>query len=203
MADAKAAMLQKLQPVRDRLINDWCASGHAYPPAQITLLAIKSQRSLELWQNQSRSSALIKTYAILAASGSVGPKLFEGDGQVPEGIYKVTTLNPQSKYHLSLRLNYPNAFDARWATREQRRNAGSDIYIHGGAESVGCIAIGDRAIEEIYVLVAEVGVENVTVIISPDDPRANNLEVKDCAGWVAELYQTIERESRKYTKAEH
>lgn len=203
MADAKAAMLQELQPVRDRLINDWCASGHAYPPARITLLAIKSQRSLELWQDHSRARVLIKTYAILAASGSAGPKLFEGDGQVPEGIYKVTTLNPQSNYHLSLRLNYPNAFDARWAAREQRRNPGSDIYIHGGAESVGCIAIGDRAIEEVYVLVAEVGVENVTVIISPDDPRASKLEVKDSAPWVAQLYRTIEREIRKYTKAEH
>ena len=75
----------------------------------------------------------------------------EGDKQVPEGFYRIELLNPNSRYHLSLRVNYPNADDIERA-REDRRdllNLGGDIMIHGGAESIGCIAIGNPAIEHL------------------------------------------------------
>ncbi|NJN46820.1 MAG: L,D-transpeptidase family protein [Candidatus Competibacteraceae bacterium] len=92
----------------------------------------------------------IKHYPVLAASGTLGPKLCEGDRQVPEGIYRIKSLNPNSAYHLSLELDYPNAFDLRQAERDGRNNPGSAICIHGKAVSVGCLAMGDTAIEELY-----------------------------------------------------
>ena len=69
-------------------------------------------------------------YPILAASGVLGPKLREGDKQVPEGIYGAEALNPNSKFHLSIRLNYPNTFDRRMAQSDGRTQLGGDIMIH-------------------------------------------------------------------------
>jgi murein L,D-transpeptidase YafK len=71
------------------------------------------------------------------ASGKAGPKLREGDGQVPEGIYRIDGLNPNSSYHLSLKLNYPNDFDLEQARTEGRTELGGDIFIHGKAVSIG------------------------------------------------------------------
>lgn len=91
---------------------------------------------------------------MLAASGGPGPKLREGDLQVPEGVYRLTAFNPNSSYHLSLRVDYPNAEDRaaedRAVARSDRRTSlGGDIFIHGKAVSIGCLAIGDPGIEEL------------------------------------------------------
>jgi murein L,D-transpeptidase YafK len=127
-----------------------------------------------------------------------GPKLREGDQQVPEGLYRIELLNPNSRYHLSLRVNYPNAADIEQARAEGRDLAGlgGDIMIHGGAESVGCLAIGDPAIEELFVLVAGTGLDKVRLLIAPWDFRK---ETEDAlAGrapsWVAELYGQLRHE---------
>ena len=83
-------------------------------------------------------------------SGALGPKQREGDGQAPEGIYQVGggQLNPHSSYHLSFDLGYPNAFD-----RAHARN-GSYLMVHGSCVSIGCYAMTDAGIEDIYSLVA-------------------------------------------------
>lgn len=73
----------------------------------------------------------IKSYPILAASGSIGPKLRESDMQVPEGVYQIESLNPNSQFHLSLRVNYPNEFDREQARIDGRAQLGGDIMIHG------------------------------------------------------------------------
>ena len=70
-----------------------------------------------------------------------------------------------------MELNYPNEFDLKQAKINNRDNLGDDIFIHGKKRSTGCIAIGDLAIEQLYPLVYEVGIENVVVVISPDDLR--------------------------------
>jgi len=120
--------------------------------------------------------------------------LREGDQQVPEGIYSIESLNPNSSYHLSLRVNYPNVFDREQAAREGRTNLGGDIMIHGGAVSVGCLAMGDEAAEDLFVLAADTGLTNITVILSPVDFRKGQRVPQTGAvpPWTASLYQTIQ-----------
>jgi murein L,D-transpeptidase YafK len=79
----------------------------------------------------------------------MGPKRVEGDYQVPEGFYYINDFNPNSSYHLSLGLNYPNASDK---ILSDSIRPGSAIYIHGNCVSTGCIAITDFPIEEVYVI---------------------------------------------------
>ena len=82
-------------------------------------------------------------------SGAMGPKRMEGDYQVPEGFYHINEFNPNSNYHLSLGLNYPNSSDR---ILSDSLRPGSAIYIHGNCVSTGCIAISDIPIEEVYIL---------------------------------------------------
>ena len=93
---------------------------------------------------------LFRTYKIAGMSGNPGPKLAEGDGQVPEGFYFVppAAMNPNSQYHLSFNIGYPNDFD------RAHQRTGSAIMIHGNRVSIGCLAMTDEKIEEIYTLCA-------------------------------------------------
>jgi hypothetical protein len=111
---------------------------------------------LELW-TEDTAARLVHRYPVLAASGALGPKLRQGDLQVPEGVYRVLWLNPNSSYHLSMKLDYPNAFDREHARRDRRTDLGGDIFVHGRAVSIGCVALGDPAIEELFVLAADTG----------------------------------------------
>lgn len=118
------------------------------------LRALKKEQKLEVWaKNKNQSTyALIKTYKFCTFSGVLGPKRRSGDMQIPEGVYQVTTFNPQSSYHLSFKINYPNKSDLVFA---DKKNPGNDIYIHGDCVSIGCIPLGDDNIEELYLLAAK------------------------------------------------
>jgi len=173
----------------------------SFTPKKITLIGIKDKKILELWAlDQKNSWKLIHTYPILAASGKLGPKLKEGDLQVPEGIYQITWLNPNSHYHLSMKINYPNKYDWEKAKLENRKQPGSDIFIHGKAVSIGCLAIGDEAIEELFTLVKSIGVINTSVILTPTDMRIQtpNTAHLQHIPWINELYAKIETELKKY-----
>jgi hypothetical protein len=162
--------------VRLRLKPDFDRLGVSYPPRRVVLAAFKAERRLEVWvADEPARFKLLKTYPILAASGVLGPKLREGDYQVPEGLYRVESLNPNSLYHLSLRLNYPNDFDRSKAIKENRTQLGGDIMIHGSACSIGCLAMGDPASEDLFVLAAETGIAHIEVIVSPVDFRVTAL----------------------------
>ena len=128
----------------------FAGAGVPYPAQEICLRVFKFEGQLELWarSNSHAPFRLVQTYPILCASGRLGPKRREGDGQVPEGFYVVDRFNPRSLFHLSLGLDYPNAADRLLTTDPTR--PGSDVFIHGGAVSVGCLAMGDAAAEEIY-----------------------------------------------------
>jgi len=167
--------------------------GLSYPPQKLALIAFKDTKTLELWaKNEEDSYKLVSTYPIKATSGALGPKLKEGDRQVPEGMYKIIGFNPNSSYHLSMKLNYPNKFDLKNAKEEGRSQPGTNIFIHGQAVSIGCLAMGDPAIEELFSLVYATGKENTTIIISPTDPSKRELVVPEGApSWTAELYQNI------------
>ena len=179
-----------------KLIPYFAKAKVSYPPREVTLIALKQEKKLELWARDSGEFRFIRDYDILAASGVAGPKLRQGDRQVPEGIYRIAELNPNSHYHLSMKISYPNEFDLFHSWQEGRANPGSDIFIHGKAASIGCLAMGDEAIEELFVLTAQVGAENVKVVIAPHDPRAYPLEADSVKlpEWTPELYSIIARE---------
>ncbi len=112
---------------------------------------IKEDLILELWVRRAQGWVVKKSYPILAMSGKLGPKTKEGDLQAPEGFYGLVAgnLNPKSNYHLSFNIGYPNAYDRSLG------RTGSFIMVHGSAYSIGCFAMGDPAIEEIYSMVAQ------------------------------------------------
>ena len=182
--------------VRERLLPRFEKIGVAYPPRKIVFVGLKDERELEVWVSDGGALRHLKTYPILGASGKLGPKLAEGDRQVPEGLYCIELLNPNSLFHLSLRVSYPNAFDRAKAEAEGRTNLGGDIMIHGKRASIGCLAMGDEAAEDLFVLAAEAGVENIAVILSPVDFRVRSLPdaLPDLPEWTPELYREIERE---------
>jgi murein L,D-transpeptidase YafK len=139
----------RARAAREAMIREkYQAAGVQYP-SEIFLRWFKHEAQLELW---ARSDAgrfrLITTYPILKTSGGLGPKRREGDRQVPEGFYVVDRFNPESLYHLSLGLNYPNAADR---IHGDPQRPGGDIFIHGKDVSIGCAPLGDEAIEEVYV----------------------------------------------------
>ncbi len=122
-------------------------SGFAFgDPVHIRIF--KEPRELELWIGGGARYSLFKTYPICSYSGGLGPKLKEGDRQSPEGFYRVTAdrLNPNSNYHLSFNLGFPNAYD------RAHRRTGSYLMVHGKCASIGCYAMTDAGIEEIYLL---------------------------------------------------
>ncbi len=143
--DNKDALLHKL-------FNE---KGISYPPAQMFIRIFKAEKVLEVWAADAPSDRYthIKTYPICAMSGELGPKRKQGDEQVPEGFYNIGTLNPSSAYHLSMFVNYPNASDKQLS---RHSSLGGDIYIHGDCKSIGCVAITNTQIEELYWLVAQV-----------------------------------------------
>jgi hypothetical protein len=169
-------------------------AGVAYPPAAVRLVALKRERVIHVFAGPGPNRlTFISSYPILAASGGPGPKTREGDRQVPEGVYRVESLNPNSLYHLALRVGYPSAEDIEAARAEGRdpKTLGDDIMIHGSSVSIGCLAMGDTAIEELFVLAADVGASNVDVIIAPSDPR--NGEWTDERAWVQARYSAVRR----------
>jgi murein L,D-transpeptidase YafK len=166
----------------------------AYPPGRITMVGLKAEKILEVYAGGTNQNLrFIRSYPILAASGVAGPKLREGDQQVPEGVYPVEWLNPNSSYHLSFRIGYPNEFDREQARHEGRTKLGGDIMIHGDAVSIGCLAVGDEASEDLFVLAADTGITNITVLLSPVDFRKGKglTPSAKLPSWTGPLYQAI------------
>lgn len=118
--------------------------------AAVFVRIFKEERELEVWvERDGGRFALFQTYPICNFSGDLGPKLRVGDSQSPEGFYFVgpNSLNPWSKFHLSFNLGYPNAYERR------RGRTGSALMVHGNCVSIGCYAMTDEGIEEIYMIV--------------------------------------------------
>lgn len=165
----------------------------AYPPKRLALLIFKDERRVAVWAaGRNEPWRYIRDYAVLDASGHAGPKLRQGDYQVPEGLYRIALLNPNSSYHLSMQVSYPNEWDRAHARLEHRTSLGGDIFIHGKNVSIGCVAIGDPAIEELFTLVADTGFSSVRVIIAPNDLRVRRAPAgPSMPAWVPDLYRTI------------
>lgn len=138
------AVKKKVTPRLKRLFEEkelkWGSS--------IFIRAFKKERQLELWVKDAESFVLFDSFFIAGTSGGPGPKLRQGDGQISEGFYFVTPrqMNPQSNFHLSFNIGYPNKFD------RAHGRTGDFIMVHGSDVSIGCMAMTDTKIEEIYTL---------------------------------------------------
>jgi len=186
---------------RVRLAPFFAAAGIAYPPERFVLLGFKLERELHVFASGSgRDPTFIRSYPIQGMSGTLGPKLREGDGQVPEGIYTIVYLNPDSVAHLSLALSYPNDYDRARAAEDGRDSLGGDIMIHGGSTSSGCLAMGDEAAEELFVLAAEAGWEGSVVVLSPIDFRRRILSIHypPQPAWIEDLYVRLRAELARF-----
>jgi murein L,D-transpeptidase YafK len=133
--------------VRPELERQLVEKGASYG-SPVFMRVFKEEAELEVWVDTGDRFILFRTYEICAASGTLGPKQRRGDGQCPEGFYYVspTGLNPHSTFHLSFDIGYPNEYD------RQLRRTGSAIMVHGDCVSIGCFAMTDAGIEEIYAL---------------------------------------------------
>ena len=157
--DAKEELLQK----------EFKAKGLEWPARYIYIRSFKYDGQLEIWakDNDKEKYKLFKTYRVCMQSGALGPKRMQGDYQVPEGFYYINEFNPNSAYHLSLGLNYPNTSDK---ILSDPLRPGNGIYIHGSCVSVGCIPVTDSDIEEIYLIASAAkanGEEFIPVHIFP------------------------------------
>lgn len=180
--------------VERRLKRKFASAGLPYPPASLAYVAFKDVARMEVYARATETGAWrrVVAYPILRMSGTLGPKLREGDGQVPEGVYRAEFLNANSRFHLSIRLDYPNAFDRAQARAEGRTRLGSDIMIHGSNVSIGCMAMGDQAAEDLFILAALTGKERVSIVVAPTDFRRPAARVpKGGPPWVAGLYRHI------------
>ena len=155
--------LSEICAAKPRIVE---AAGQIKGP--LSILVFKNERLIELHAPGWNAPRI---YEMTGFSGRLGPKLRESDGQIPEGVYGIEYLNPNSAFHLSFKVSYPNAFDREMAGKDGRTDLGGDIMIHGGSATVGCIPIGDDAIEEVFFFVARAGTENTTVVIAPYDMR--------------------------------
>jgi len=150
--------------------------------SSIYIRIFKEEAELEVWLQHGARYELFKTYPICAESGTLGPKEREGDAQSPEGFYSVTAskLNPRSNYHLSFDIGYPNAYDRSLG------RTGSFIMVHGNCVSIGCFAMTDPGIEEIYLLAQaalEKGQKSVAVHVFPFRMTAENTRQHASSRW--------------------
>lgn len=204
-ADRVAAARARIgQTVREKVV----AAGVPWPPRELYLRATKhdaegGRGAVEVWGGDGLGPLrLVVRHPLCALSGAPGPKRREGDLQIPEGYYRVAAMNPRSSFHLSLRVDYPNASDR---IRNRRVDAtaplGGDIMVHGSCVTIGCLPIEDGPIEEVYLLVGEVfpdrtvpihifprpldaaGLEALLATSPADEVRALWTELS--AGWLA------------------
>lgn len=164
---------------------------------EMGILAFKKEQILEVYirKNKTENWKLLKKYPFTAFSGKMGPKLKNGDKQIPEGIYQMEYLNPNSKYHLSIKVSYPNAFDKEKAKLDGRTDLGGDIMIHGKSVTIGCIPVGDKNIEEIFLLATKTKNKHFPIIIAPHDFRTDKTFPEiEAISWENELYTKISNE---------
>ena len=135
-------------PVPKRLVN-WMKAKNMALTAPIMLRIFKQENVLEVWKKkQTGRYALLTSYEICKWSGKLGPKYKEGDRQAPEGFYRVNKhqMNPNSQYHLSFNMGFPNAYD------RSHGRTGSHLMVHGACSSAGCYSMTDEKVEVIYAL---------------------------------------------------
>jgi murein L,D-transpeptidase YafK len=114
--------------------------------SEVYFRVFKKEKEFEVWIKKGSKFSLFKTYDVCYFSGGLGTKTKQGDGKSPEGFYfvKPAQLNPYSSYYLAFNIGYPNSYE------RQKGYTGSALMVHGECVSIGCYAMGNENIEEIY-----------------------------------------------------
>ncbi len=145
-----SSALSRKAIVRQKRILDRALARRKFAwGAPIYVRIFKTEKRLEVWLKKGRRFRLFKCYPICTyGAKGIGPKTCQGDGRAPEGFYTVwpAQMNPYSRFHLAFNLGYPNAYD------RARGCSGSALMVHGGCVSIGCFAMTDLGMEEIYTL---------------------------------------------------
>ncbi|HWV01666.1 MAG TPA: murein L,D-transpeptidase family protein [Devosia sp.] len=147
----RSSSLKSVQPLKQSAINRLAEIGST-PGAAMMVRIFKQSNEFEVWkQTKAGPFALFKTYKICAWSGTLGPKVSEGDRQAPEGFYNITPalMNPNSNYYLSWNTGFPNKFDRALG------RTGANLMVHGDCSSAGCYSMTDESVAEIYALARE------------------------------------------------
>lgn len=140
---------------QDAMKKTFAEKKISWPPRSVYIRAFKYDKLMEIWVKGEgqKTYTLYKTDTICMQIGTTGPKRMRGDLQIPEGFYYINEFNPNSNYHLSLGLNYPNVSDRIVCDSvHPGSDPGGEIFIHGNCVSIGCLAINDSPIEELYIL---------------------------------------------------
>jgi hypothetical protein len=158
---------------------------------EIFIRAFKIGRRVEVWGRELGSNnafGLLRRYKLAGTSGTLGPKLRAGDGQIPEGLYTIDRLHPKSQFHLSLGLDYPTPTDRARTLLAGADDPGGDIFIHGGTATIGCLPITDAGIEELYLLAVAArasGQQRIAVHIFPFELTPDELSRRGPAACTA------------------
>ena len=152
--------------------------GSEWKHADIGFVIVKSTSMLHVVR-QDGSGDTLASFPVCVMGTEPGFKSREGDGMTPDGIYNIVQLNPASSYHLSMKIDYPNAVDNKRHTAHTRRaqerwSQGGNIYIHGKCVSIGCVAMTDIVIEKLYLIAASrvAARRRIPVLILPFDGEA-------------------------------
>jgi len=177
----------RLSAVRERIIphlKNILQQRNLELGSPVFIRIFKQTKELEVWVQSGRNFKLFKTYPICTFSGDLGPKLKTGDNQSPEGFYYVrpAQMNPVSQFHLSFNLGFPNKYD------RSHGRTGSALMVHGNCVSIGCYAMTDKNIEEIYLLADAAlrqGQPYFRVHIFPFRMTEENMRAHESSKWIA------------------
>ena len=183
---------------RKLLRTEFTSVNESYPPEKLALIAFKKERVLCLYTD-GKAPKLVKSFPLVSFSGVLGPKLKEGDLQIPEGLYHIT--NQQAHTRLALGVDYPNALDRQRAALEHRTNLGGNILVHGGVFSTGCLVVSNEDMKQIFTAVYDVGCHRTKLLIAPCDLRIEkpDLDMKKQPKWLPALYKDLGRQLKKYS----
>jgi murein L,D-transpeptidase YafK len=186
--------IQRLSGVKTELKSKGFILGN-----KVFMRIHKQEAVLELFIFKNDKYEIFNTYPICKFSGNLGPKQKEGDKQAPEGLYwvKKEQLNPNSDYHLAFNLGYPNSYDLSLG------RTGSYLMVHGNCVSIGCYAMTDKAIEEIYII-AEAALKNgqkeFGVLALPFKMNSENLEANKNNQW-SNFWQELQKIDAYFSKS--
>jgi murein L,D-transpeptidase YafK len=169
---------RRLEPIRIEMTAKGLKLGDP-----IFVRIFKEESQLELWVKNGTRFVLFKTYPVCKWSGTLGPKQAEGDWQSPEGFYSVSRgqMNPASQFHLAFNLGFPNAFD------QAHGRTGSFLMVHGSCMSVGCYAMTNQGIEDIWLIADEAlkgGQAAFDVHVFPFRPSPDVLAKHASSQWI-------------------
>jgi len=188
----ESQILQRLKgPMRE--------AGVPYPPKAVRLAVFKAEKTTELWLPDKEGRwRYVKNFAFSATSGGPGPRIYAYDNQIPEGIYGIDALWLSAEYHLALHMNHPNEFDKAMALLDGRdpKYLSDGINVHGGAVSYGCVVIGNKNIEELFLLSYHAGMSKTQIFVFPHDTDRRTPKFKPCAEcpvWYGDLLTQLSR----------